>query len=441
MGPQRSDGAQDGPGQPSTNRGGGPTILAQEADSFPRTVERADCQCKAEFGLEFKLHDEVLAAVLFAATGGEATVMGSQTVGVQVKIISVGPFPGSLSFAFTRDAPNAARIAAPGPFAANSLDALKAELKGVKYSPLAAPPRLSRTQTPIVETVTATATWAPQNGTPCTLTDQVRLVWQYAVNRNDNTPPSYAVAAFKGTNKTGVTAGKTLSQPPKGRPNDPPKPYGVPLYVFYSIKDTTHCCGVERDFAVIQFVRHLWELNETPQKKGNDEWALDVLSSQVHAADQHQPYDPTFTHNPLGSAPNEPPIVYPGPNVDGSSAIVQIDLPGLPPELYARFRAAGGTFTWEFYGFLVCQLNPSDMKKYIEDGTVVMSLYYAVKATFPGGGGAPTVADGIIEGPTERHCEKLKDVIAKVDRSLSLHGDHTLQHAYDHPREHQIRLR
>src|SRR5262249_46940312 len=158
-----------------------------------------------------------------------------------------------------------------------------------------------------VENIKALATWAPQGHKSCSLSEEVRVVWEFAsaAAKVEWTPPATEAK------KTAVAIGHTIAK--EGNLHT------VPVQSFFLVADAKKCCNKAGGYAVIQFVSHNVQIEENPRVKSkNNEWSLDILESEIKRAADGDPYDPTYTHNPRGTAPNADPVVYPGPNGAGA---------------------------------------------------------------------------------------------------------------------------
>jgi hypothetical protein len=429
---------------PPRELGDYPPILAEEREEPPRTVGRpggAGCSIQARFRV--KLIDPRqrtpgnptggdVAALLFPEAQPELRLTSNGIIAIQVQVIAVAAFPGSLSFEFSRTAPGAANPHAPGPFASNDFASLKAQLDAQPQVEVPPPPNISANNSPVVETLKATVTWTPTGGQSCSISESVRLVWDFAsVN---------AVFEFSTTpkirHKTVVRTGKTIEPETY---SDGSRRYAVATQIDWLVHNPNRCCDSDNTgHAVIQFVRHKVQLNEIPSKQVEDKWTLDIIDSEARRARDGNPYDPTFTRNPRTS-PDPSPLVYPGPSAGGESAIEQVDKPGMDPALYQRFLNAGGRFTWQFYAFLVCVLTPGDAANYLAHGRVTQALGYRLDAVFPGGGKAPEVKGELFFAPvTYGRCKTLREVLDEIDRKNGTKPCGKMIDGYNEPRGHQV---
>ena len=426
---------------------GGPPILRDEKEEFPRTVGRPDAACyiKARFRLKLidprdvdpTLEDSgVKKILLFSQAKPELTLTSNGIIAIQVKVEAVGPFPGSLSFSFTRTAPGAPNPTAPGPFAANDLAGLLGQLKKTPQVELDPPPGMGANLKTVVETVTATVTWTPQGAQGCSITEEIRLVWNFA--------SAAAVFEFalttpeqKTPKGTTIAHGKTIA---RKRYKNGTVRYAVVVENCWVVKDPNACCGAKAGYSVIQFVRHVYSLNENPKREGSDKWTLDILDSEAARARGGQDYDPTFTQNPRTS-PAPDPLVYPGPDTAGGASIVQVDQPGMDPALYDRFLQAGGTFSWQFFAFLVCTLVPGGAAVYLQKGKVSQAACFEIDVTFPGNRRAPTVSGNLLFGPKEYHpCESFKKILDDLDKKNGKGLAGKMVDGYNSPRGHQVSI-
>jgi hypothetical protein len=399
-----------------------------------RTVERTEdpCTISAEFRLELinpKFPGKALKTVLFAAAQPEVRALSNGELGIQVKVKEVGPFPGSLSFSFERTAAKSAkpRPAAKGPFAAKNMADVKAALTK-EEDVLVDPPKGVKAGAPVIEDVIATVVWKPDGHPPCSITEKIRVIWDFAhpAAQVDWTLPTTPAG------ETGVAIGHTLG---KERTK-----HTVPVQTFFSVKNAKKCCDKPGGYAVIQFVRHKVLIEESPRKVStNNDWNLDILDSEAQRAASGQPYDPTFTHNPRDSNPNADPIVYPGPDGGGSSAIVQVDRPGIDEKLFDRLSRAGGSFTWQFHSFLVCEIKPAGAPAYLANGQVAQDISYEIVVTFPGNGAPATVTGNLLAKKAHSPCVLLKDLLAALDKKAPT-GEGKLIDGYNSPKVHTVEI-
>lgn len=414
-----------------------PGVVFQEAG---RTVTRRNCKIMAFFGLAIRDQNRnLINKIRFSQTQPEIRLHSNGRLGIRIGIEDVGDFPGTLSITVTRDAPG---MTNPNPrqYTANDLDGLKAQIRNEPEIDLPPPANINaRDNRVVVETITAVVIWTPQGHDPCSITETLNIRWEY----------NFPYARFRWWPPTVARSGRTLTRVSHGGTiklyTDPEGNtfYSVPIQTFYPIDDPAVCCGNAGQHAVIQFVRHEWKLFETPVKEGGDTWSLDVLNSEVNRAnaDPQDSYDPTFTHNPRGTHPTAPDLVYPGPDPEGEQSINQFDRPGISPELYRRFINArpGSEFVFHFLSFLICELDPSEASNYLTNGRIREVIEYKLRIIFRVPTNEPQVTLLPVSHDVKDPCESLSGVIDSYDRIRRRRRQHgSLREGYDHPRGHSV---
>ena len=396
----------------------------------PRTVERVEDPCKIVGDFRLQLINpanpaNALDTILVADAQPELRVVNKAQLGIQVRIRTVAPYPGTLSFSFVRTAQGGVQPGTRGPFDAADPSQLKGKL-AAEAAVLVQPPPKVLPGLPVIEDLIATATWTPNGHKKCALPEKLRVIWDYAHGAAAITwtPPQHAPGG-----KTAVSIGKTIGKEGKW--------HTIPTQTYFVVKDVTKCCDVTRGYAVIQFVRRVVHINETPSKSSlNNDWNLDVIDSEVKRAAAGESYDPTFTHDPRGTNPSADPIVYPGPDPAGFPAIVQVDRPGIETKLFDRLSKSGGSFTWQFHAFLVCMMMPGDAAAYLAQGQVVQEVSYQIVVTFPGAGAMPVITGkSLSQPPPYKPCASLKNLLEALDRKTKA-GKYI--DAYQHPADHTI---
>lgn len=414
-----------------------PRVIYQQTG---RTVTRRNCKINAFFGLAIRdRNGNLVNKVRFSQVQPEIRLHSNGRLGIRIGIEDVGDFPGTLSITVTRDA-NGMNNPDPRQYVANDLGNLKAQLRRAPEIDLPPPTNINAgNNRVVVETITAVVTWTPQGHPPCSITETLVVRWEFNFPhaRFRWWPPT---TTRPGRTRTRVSHGTTLKSytDPEGNTF-----YSVPVQTFYPIDDPAVCCGRPEPYAVIQFVRHEWNLLESPVKEGGDTWSLDVLNSEVNRANANpqESYDPTFTHNPRGTRPTAPDVVYPGPDPSGEQSINQFDRPGISPELYRRFVNArpGSEFVFHFLSFLVCKLEPSEASNYLTNGLVREVIEYKLRIIFRGPTNEPQVTLTPINHDVKDPCESFSDVIDSFDniqRRRRQHG--SLREGYNHPRGHEV---
>jgi hypothetical protein len=420
--------------------GGGETIFAGSPPVLftetGRTVARRNCRIAAFFGLVvLDNRGQSRGRFRFAELQPEMTLTSNGSLGVRIRVSAVVDFPGALTIAVTRDAPGASNPA-PISFRATDMAGVEAELRRRPEIPIPSPPNMDARNRVVTETLTASVTWAPDGADPCSITpsEKLRVTWNFA---NPRAAFDFSRPGLLGDprRRSSVSHGESLVEEtfPDGRVH-----LTVAVQSFFVVADPNVCCGAVGEYALIQFVRHRYTLREAPPKSGEDTWTLDILDTEGQRARNGDSYDPTFTHNPRGTDPGAPPLVYPGPNGAGSSAINQVDRPGVSRGLYDRFAAAGGEFVFHFLSLLVCRTTPSEAAAYLAGGQVSQVITYEIVLSFAGGGRAPTVSGRMLGVEAYTPCMGLRQFIEAYDRRNGSGPTGRLADGYRAPRGHEV---
>ena len=343
----------------------------------------------------------------------------------RIKVNEAQPMSGTATVTVTRSGPGPAIANPTRTASASSVEELRAAFAG-QPPIIIDPPVINPGGNPVAETITATVTWTPDQGDPCKqMVEPVTVRW-YRGRR-------FRIVYPVKTGKSSGTHARTGSGT-EARTSGSETKHVVPTEIFWAVDNPMGCCSGGRGYCVIQFVRHMWQLNEDPVKQGRDDFNLDILNSEADRANANPPqhYDPTFTHNPRGSDPQADPVVYPSPDGYGNTAILQMDEPGLPDALYQRFLEHGGTFAWNFVSLLVCVIDSGTEDSYLASGLVEQELQWTLQLVFPGGGVEPTVVPDKRDGFPKQHrrCKALSDVLDRLE----------LTQGYSQPRRHNIAI-
>jgi len=355
----------------------------------------------------------------------EVGVPWNARLGARISVREALPMPGTATVTVTRTGPGLTISDPTRTATAASVEELRAVFARLPEITID-PPAINPGDSPLAETITAIVTWTPDQGEPCQrMVEPVTVRW-YRGRRFKIVLPDTVGSRRQTHARTG------LGVVPRDKGEG--LKFVVPTEIFWAVDNPEGCCGGGTGYTVIQFVRHMWRLNEDPPKEGRDDFTLDILDSEVERANENPPqdYDPTFTHNPRGTDPAADPIIYPSPDGYGKTAIVQIDEPGLPEALYNRFLENGGVFAWQFVSLLVCVLEDSTGASYLASGLVEQEMKWTLQLEFPGGGIAPTVKSRIRAGFPRKHrtCKPLAEVLDGLE----------LENAYSHPRGHEIQI-
>ena len=278
--------------------------------------------------------------------------------------------------------------------------------------------------------------WKPDGAkAPCS-SGRVDLTvsWRYNTSTqtgNWNTLPNNGLIRTK-TKRVTIQMGQDTVDDTESHPGQRYK--AIHTVVNFGVGLPFTCCGVRNQgHAIIQFVRHRWQLG---QQSGSDWWNLDVLDSQAQRAMARQAYDPTFTNqpNPINdpkAKSNDLITLTPGPGKMGM-AVVRNDYPGLPQELYDRFRRHRGFFEWRFRSYLVCAVNPSTAVNYQAQGQVRAIVEYTIRMRFQVTNRAPLIEGGVAKTQWYKKCVDFRKLLAK---------NRAIGYAYSHPRPHRIAVK
>ncbi len=400
-----------------------------------RVMRCGKCTIETVFGFDFQsgnapnLKDEGL--VKWDRLRPEFGISIWGRIRARIQVLRLDPEPGTLTVTVSRSGPGPAlrdyqRVA--------SGTAAQIHQQWKNHSPIdIEPPSLKPTAPPLTETITAKIVWHPDGfDEPCKpMVENIRVRWFHGRKGKFQVIGPKIVVDRK---KTHASTGRT---PEPWPPGDEDKMI-VPTEVTWVVEDPEGCCKQGSGYAVIQFVRHEWDLKERPKIKGEDDWNLDILDSEVPSQPSEE-YDPTFTHNPQGSDPEADPVVYPIPYGEKGNAIVQMDKPGIPQRLYRRFLEHGGKFTWKFHSFLVCLIDGGVAEDYLTNGLVEQEIVWQVEWKFEGERDSktgqwkpPRVTAEKRGGYPKKYgkCKPLEKVLEK----------YKLRYAYDNPCEHRIAI-
>lgn len=304
------------------------------------------------------------------------------------------------------------------------------------------PPNIASGCPPVLESVTARVKWTPDGDAPTKeLVESVRVRWYRSRAGRFIVYGPDVVGKKRDTHMRLWSKAAFL----------PDELYGLRYEIFWDIDNPSACCGTDQSYAVIQFMRHHWDVKgekkpssekgekesggeeEKKESKGTDAWKLDIRDSEVPTEDR-KVYDPTYTRNPRGKHPDEEPVVFVIPNGKGT-AILQYDRPGFSKDLYDRLSNFGGEFAWELHSLLVCEIENGDAKAYREKGLVEQEMRWKVTIRFPGGGGDPETIGRIEKGYPKRRKKK-----EDCRGLLAVLNERGLLTAFNNPRRHKEEL-
>ena len=381
---------------------------------------------------------------------------------IKLRLLSLDKdlFPGALTISFRRlGGTGSGTLAAPADIVlrAQSLEELQDGIDEEPAPEIGAPLAADGSLREEAETIWASAKWDADDGTSCGPIEDFLTIRWLTVGRSKTPYPEDRQRIPKEETYTSFSEEIVLRPGP-----DAGDTVGVPIETYFHVPEVGVCCGEERGHAVIQFVRHrsyirdLRRLNP-PIPEGDpllsDEWSLDILEEQIENANENpqEPYDPTYTHRPLGQGSSAP-IVYSGPNAHGELSVVQEDAPGLGRQLFRRLHREGGFWRWEFLTLLVCKIDQADSREYLEDGLVTEFRPWWLEIRFRGTSGLagdvgtpPVVSHGVGAAKRLKACQNLEDFLRSADRKNGLGSDPgepvrkgSLLDGYVHPTTHRV---
>jgi hypothetical protein len=221
--------------------------------------------------------------------------------------------------------------------------------------------------------------------------------------------------------------------------------------VLFRVDEPFACCsqpGVA--YAIIQFVRHSWQVGNHPQLR--DAWNLDGDDSQAQQNSKGLPYDPTYTDDPAhggNSDGKSNTYVEVGPwDPAGSGPAISVtDLPGLLEPQHELFVREGGIMVWEFVTLLVCRANPASAEQYLKSGLVCAKQHYTIERKYTAGKAEPEVEPvkqrdpNAPPGPPEFYpkCRPLAVVLDKISDPEEKKKK-SIEDAFSNPRPHVLKL-
>lgn len=362
-----------------------------------RTVVSERCKFSAFFGLSFRNKGRSKKYKLESLLP-EVGVTCNNSFDLRIKVAVVSPEKGTLSIKVVSNY-NKRGSFAEIKIEANGIKDLQAKLSKMKAIHVPAPKEIQTCSGDkrILERFTCTVTWTPKGGKACeSIVEQLNVRWYIpAGNFTGITEPKVVGGSRPGRKKPYMVGGESVFKMNNGKEG---VVIGAPIVIYYPIENIKSCCGKATTHSVIQFVRHIYQLNGF--KERSDRWSLDILKSQLKIAQElaklakegkpnvkKLKYDPRFTHAPCKKQGGGNDLVYPGPapfvSVKNNLAIVQRDAPGISEELHKAFSENGGTFTWEFVSLLVCTEQECDATAYLKRGVVKQMAYYQTRLFFP----------------------------------------------------------
>jgi hypothetical protein len=432
-----------------------PAVRAQDdnpknEDNLRTQTRSAHCSIGVQFGLRIVPPSEAVKLgstsfeTVFAGLRNGITVPSNGRIELGFKNLSVSPLPGTISFKFFRGVAGDEAVATTRSYDFQLADDAALNQfnhpgpgKGISPPSLDAPASLDPQHKEAAERIRIVAIYTPKNSDEsCSATDSVVVQWTWNGKPDEGSAwpfqqPNPAHPIPKSRSRVDTSDG--IIDEITGFPGQINK--ATQTVVLFAVDDAFGCCGQpQHDYAIVQFVRHTWKLGSG--KEQSDDWNLDGPESQSTLHDQGKDYDPTYTNKP-GTSSNG--LVQAGPwDGRGSSpAITVYDFPGLLEPQDKKFAEEGGWISWEFVTLLVCKENPPTQKQYLDFAMVQAMTRYRITRTYTKGGATPQVE---ISYPTGQpvgtpkfykpKCEKLKDLLKKFQ----------LQHAFENPRSHKIKL-
>ncbi|MGI9550862.1 MAG: hypothetical protein ACR2MT_06670 [Aurantibacter sp.] len=304
-------------------------------------------------------------------------------------------------------------------------EGLKAVLQG-QVPPMPAPAGLSANNKQKIEVIRVVVHWKPDNiDDECMVEDKLTIVWRYnAAPRNSSYEPLHPSKQGKPPSwRSKVRYNPIIHEETTGFPGD--TNYATETAVIFSVNDGFKCCDIpDKQYAIIQFVRHRWKYTNGPWR--SDPWNLDGPSSQAFNHAQGNPYNPTYASS--GSS-----LLQLGPwDHKGGDAISVTDYPGLLSADHNRFLRRGGIMEWEFWTLLVCNETPATATQYLSNARVQAITHFKIRRGYPGNGEQPLFKPKIFKKDRKyfKECVTLATVLR----------ERNLLNAFNNPRPHVLPL-
>jgi hypothetical protein len=403
-----------------------------KTDTSTRTRARKDsCEIGAELGIRIlNPFGKVISGkkkLLFNVIKPGMRVDSNCQVVVQAQNSAVCPYPGKVTFTFYRGDKGETLFHTIEGRVTNDED-----LRALLDQPaprVSAPPGMSPSKTRKVEFIKVVGRYLPDQGDSCKYSDKTTIIWRYNGSQSAGT--------FRFLNPD---IRKVSSRPPKHRSRIRYNPeiieektgfrdttnHATEVVVDFSVDEAFGCCEhANKHYAIIQFVRHRWQLGKDAPVR-HDAWNLDGPDSQADNRKAGRPYDPTY-------AAGGSPLFSVGPwNQKGGDAISVRDYPGLLTDEHERFRTRGGFMEWHFWTLLVCRETPGTNETYLADGEVQAITHFTIRREYD----------------LKRKKIFVKPSIFKKDRKYfdpcvplrTVLTDRGLLEAYNNPREHELPL-
>ncbi len=345
---------------------------------------------------------------------------------VQAQNSAVCPYEGTVTFDFYRGDKGETRFHRIQGHVANDAD-----LKALLDQPaprISAPPGMSATDNRKVEFLKVVGRYRSDDGDTCSYDDQITVIWRYNGSQSAGTwdylnPEISKVRKPPPRYRSRVRYNPEIVEEKTGFPGR--TNHATEVVVDFAVDEAFGCCEhTNKHYAIIQFVRHRWQLGRGPVR--NDAWNLDGPDSQADNHKAGRPYDPTY-------ATSGSPLFSVGPwNQNGGDAISVRDYPGLFKEDHEKFMTRGGFIEWHFWTLLVCRETPATNEKYIDDGEVQAITHFTIRREYDHRKKKVGVRPSIYNRDRKYFdpCVPLRTVLS----------DRELLDAYNNPREHEIPL-
>jgi hypothetical protein len=402
----------------------------EKKDTGTRTRERkGECEIGAELGIRILNPLGRLISgrkkILFNVIKLGVRVDSNCKIAVQAQNAAVCPYPGTVTFTFYRGEKGETEFHKISGDVEGEED-LKALLKQPAPE-IGAPPGMTPGHRREVEFLKVTWYFVSKKGVECSDEDRITIIWRYNGSNSSGTwkaldPDIGSVKKKPKKWRSRVRYNPEIIEERTGFPGR--VNHATEIVVDFSVDEAFGCCShPNKHYAIIQFVRHRWQLGKNSPVR-NDAWNLDGPDSQAANKKAGKPYDPTYT---TGKSP----LFTVGPwNDKGGDAISVRDYPGLFTKDHKKFLERGGFFKWVFWTLLVCLEDPPTAEEYLREGEVQAITHFSIERQYNLKEGTVKVVPSLY--PDDRKyfqpCRPLKDVLK----------ERGLLEAYNNPREHEV---
>jgi len=413
-----------------------------EGEGTRTRTRKGECSLGAEFGLRVMppRPNGNLQDILFTILKPGLRVDSNGHLLVKANNVSIAPYPGTLSFVFYN-----------GPAGTNEfhqrsqLITSDADLRTFMAQPpprMNAPAAIAFNNTPLTERLRAVVDYDPSDiEDDCDpISSELTVTWNFngaPIAFNWQAMEQLQASIKIPDSRSRVSVAPDIIDETTGFPGNVNK--ATHTTVVFKVDDPFACCGqANTDYAIVQFVRHRWQLgNGRPRA---DDWNLDGPESQSERHASGADFDPTYTNDPAhgaDTAGSGNDLVHVGPwDGKGGGAISVDDYPGLLEADHNRFMAQGGWMEWEFITLLICKEGTGSAQHYIDNGKVCAKTRFTVRRNYPGQGRAPVVKGSLAKGGREgkpeyyAQCRELGAVLDELE----------LKDEFLNPRSHRVRL-